>query len=440
MEKNEFPSQEVIGLIRSCKIEEAFRITATYIHLSAEARTILCQLLRSSHNIFLLSGYKDYIKQLADKGNPWMQYAWARFNDCAAPGPDSVTIAQEYYNKAVEAGISDARMCLAYMWRDGDFGIVDLSRYEKEMKIAADQDSHMALQQIIRDMTFGQYGAKKETLRALDMLSGYIDESCRKGIYIDPRYYTLMGVVTEEAGKPQDKLKWYKKGFEEGDLSAFIFYLYSECLNEEFEITDKDRFEELVLVGEQVHCAEAFENLLLVLSEELYNKYDTQLNDDITEALKQDLETAYQLGDNYAACELGIFYYYGQYGFEQDYKEALKWFSRGANLRSGFSYSMLALMMEEGNHPDGKDLERMHEWEIRALRLGCDDMLGKVISAYEDGYLAAYASEIEQYYYPRLMAKDQYEDEKEEEGDDEEESYSEDEDYPDDDGRFDAWS
>ena len=119
MEKNEFPSQEVIDLIRSCKIEEAFRITATYIHLSAEARTILCQLLRSSHNIFLLSGYKDYIKQLADKGNPWMQYAWARFNDGTAPGPDSVTIAQEYYNKAVEAGISDARMCLAYMWRDG---------------------------------------------------------------------------------------------------------------------------------------------------------------------------------------------------------------------------------------------------------------------------------------------------------------------------------
>ena len=420
MEKNEFPSQEVIDLIRSCKIEEAFRITATYIHLSAEARTILCQLLRSSHNIFLLSGYKDYIKQLADKGNPWMQYAWARFNDCTAPGPDSVTIAQEYYNKAVEAGISDARMCLAYMWRDGDFGTVDLNRYKTEMKKSAEEESEMALQQIIRDMTFGQYGSKKDTDRALDMLSRFIDESCRKGIYIDPRYYTLMGVVTEEAGRPQEKLKWYKKGFEEGDLSAFIFYLYAECFNEEYEITDKERFEELVLEGENLCCAEAFENLLLVISEESFNEYDAQLREEITETLKTELKTAYLLGDDYAAYRLGHAYYYGEYGFEQDYAEAFRWFSRGAILRSAYSYGMLAQMIEDGNHPEGKDPEKMHEYQIRALRLGDDDMLEKVICAYEDGYLAAYASEIEQYYYPRLVDLNRIEE--------------------DDDGRFDAWS
>ncbi|MCI5990675.1 MAG: hypothetical protein MRZ12_07540, partial [Bacteroidales bacterium] len=99
--------------------------------------------------------------------------------------------------------------------------------------------------------------------------------------------------------------------------------------------------------------------------------------------------------------------------------------SRGAIRRDASCYELLATMIEDGNYPGGQDPDRQHEYEIRALRLGCDDMLDRVVNAYRHGFLTAYAAEIEQYYLPLVPA--------------EEDEFPSDDDCPDDDGRFDAW-
>ena len=115
MANSNFSSSEVIDLMKACKTEDAFRLIVPHVHNDVHAQALFCQLLRSSQNIFLImESFKDFVEKYALEGNPWMQYAWARYHDCVNPDSDSIQIAEEYYNKAIEAGISDARMFLAY--------------------------------------------------------------------------------------------------------------------------------------------------------------------------------------------------------------------------------------------------------------------------------------------------------------------------------------
>ena len=100
---------------------------------------------------------------------------------------------------------------------------------------------------------------------------------------------------------------------------------------------------------------------------------------------------------------------------------------------------MLAHMIEEGNHPSSCDPDKQHEFEIRALRLGSPDMLNKVVDAYKNGFLTAYAAEIEKYYIPLVESQETLGNDGSAEDPDGDNGLDGD-DYPDDDGRFDAWS
>ena len=178
--------------MKSCKTEEAFRQIVPHVHNNIHAQALFSQLLRSSQNIFLImESYKDFVEKYALEGNPWMQYALARYHDCVNPDPDSMQKAEEYYNKALAAGIADARMFLAYFWRDGDTGIVDSSRYIRERDRAVREDSHAAVQQQLRDICYGNGGYDADPDKAFRMLSKFIQESNDQHYYIDPRYYTL---------------------------------------------------------------------------------------------------------------------------------------------------------------------------------------------------------------------------------------------------------
>ena len=97
-------------------------------------------------------------------------------------------------------------------------------------------------------------------------------------------------------------------------------------------------------------------------------------------------------------------------------------------------------MIEEGTHPSMDDPDAMHEFELRALRLGSSDMLGKVVEAYRHGFLTPYAAEIEKYYIPEYESQEKPDGTDDSEEPDYSDGYDNSDDYPDDDGRFDAWS
>lgn len=143
-----------------------------------------------------------------------------------------------------------------------------------------------------------------------------------------------------------------------------------------------------------------------------------------TEKIKEDLQTAYVLGEYYAPWMMGCHYYYGQLGFEENDAQAWMWFAKSALRGCADGYEMLAQMIEEGHCPDNDLPEEYAEicW-LNALRFGKNDKrLAKVCEAYKHGKLTEYAAEIEKYYWPEYAPKD-----------------DDDDDYEDDDGRYDAW-
>ena len=422
MSTTPFSPSEVIDLMKSCKTEEAFRQIVPHVHNNIHAQALFSQLLRSSQNIFLImESYKDFVEKYALEGNPWMQYALARYHDCVNPDPDSMQKAEEYYNKALAAGIADARMFLAYFWRDGDTGIVDSSRYIRERDRAVREDSHAAVQQQLRDICYGNGGYDADPDKAFRMLSKFIQESNDQHYYIDPRYYTLYGDILDALGEKEKALVFYNHALDQGDKGAYFNLLVDSCMDENYRLKGGDETDAFIQRGQDLLCPDAFMATQWAVDPELWEDYGEELQPQITESLKNDLEIAHRLGAKLAEYSMGCHYYYGDCGFEEDNEQAFTWFAKGALRRCASCYSMIVTMFDEGTNPDRYGEDFKYEAMIRALRFGSEDMLPRVVEAYREGHFTEYASEIEQYYLPKYHEPDPA-------------------DQPDDDGRFDAWA
>ena len=424
MANSNFSSSEVIDLMKACKTEDAFRQIVPHVHNDIQAQALFCQLLRSSQNIFLImESFKDFVEKYALEGNPWMQYAWARYHDCVNPDSDSIQIAEEYYNKAIEAGISDARMFLAYCWRDGDFGMVDRSRYIRERERAVREDSHAAVQQQLRDICYGNEGYEADPDKAFRMLSKFIQESNDQNYYIDPRYYTLYGDILEALGEKEKSVVFYNHALNQGDKGAFFNLMVSSYMDENYKLKNSDESQEFMQRGQNLLCGDAFMSIQWAVDPEYWDDYGEELQATITDSLKNDLEIAHRLGAKLAEYSMGCHYYYGDCGFEQDNEQAFSWFAKGALRRCASCYAMIVTMFDEGTNPDRYGEDFKYEAMIRSLRLGNEDMLPRVVEAYQNDHFTEYAAEIEQYYLPKYQ-----------------DSGITDDELPDDDGRFDAWA
>ena len=158
------------NLILNYKIVEAFWALADKMEDDLKCRKYFIRLVGLRNNVGLLRDEMDKIQALAEQGNPFMQYAFARYHDCLAPAKDSPAIAWNYYSKAIEAGIADARAYRAFFFRDGDLDEFDLMRYSLEMDIAREEGSEKAIEQQIRNLIFGNEGVTKDAELALSML------------------------------------------------------------------------------------------------------------------------------------------------------------------------------------------------------------------------------------------------------------------------------
>ena len=423
MSTTPFSPSEVIDLMKTCKTEEAFRQIVPHVHNNIQAQALFSQLLRSSQNIFLImESFKDFVEKYALEGNPWMQYAWARYHDCVNPDPDSMQKAEEYYNKAIAAGIADARMFRAYFWRDGDAGIVDSSRYIRERDRAVREDSHAAVQQQLRDICYGNGGYDADPDKAFRMLSKFIQESNDQNYYIDPRYYTLYGDILDALGEKEKALVSYNHALDQGDKGAYFYLLVDSYMDEHYRLKGGDETDAFIQRGQDLLCGDAFMSTQWAVDPELWDDYGEELQPQITKILKNDLDIAHRLGAKLAEYSMGCHYYYGDCGFEQDNEAAFSWFAQGALRRCASCYSMIVTMFDEGTNPDRYGEDFKYEAMIRALRFGSEDMLPRVVEAYKAGHLTPYAAEIEQYYLPKYQEPDPADD-------------------PDDDaGRFDAWA
>ena len=99
---------------------------------------------------------------------------------------------------------------------------------------------------------------------------------------------------------------------------------------------------------------------------------------DYTEAIKWYTEAAEQ-GDEFAQCRLGLIYSkYGLYGYfrytgvEQDYTEAIKWYTEAAEHGNEFAQCRLGYMYAYGRGVERDDTEAA-KWYLKAVQQGNED-------------------------------------------------------------------
>lgn len=392
------------GMIRqlfcSYRSAEAFWAAAENVLTDSYSQTMFLHVANRNNHIVRLFDDRDRIRALADSGNTYMQYAYARLHDILIPEPDSVAIFEKYYTLAMEGGIADARMQLAYAFRDGDFGETDIWRFRNYMDQALEHGSERALQHKLHQLIYGIDGVDADPERALLLIDKYLNDNDGEP---DPVFYRLRGNAHGQLGMKEQAASDYAYAAENGDGDAYFHLAILTCLDENFNVKDFTRYSELMSKGQEAGSAAAYLETAVLLNTETYDALDKETAENTRTLLVEQLTLASIMGEPEAPYLLGTYFEDGMYGLGQDYSKAWQLYSRSALLRSAQGFECLSRMtLEDGTAPEGTSEEFGYEAAYRAYILGADT-LETVIRGYRSGFLTHHAAVIEEYYLPRYV-------------------------------------
>lgn len=380
------------------KSAEAFWAAAENVMTDTWCQTMFLRIANHKSHIINLLDDIDKIRELADGGNPYMQYAYARLHDVLVLEADSVNIYEKYYTLAMEAGIADARMQLAFSWRDCDFGEVDIRRYRNYMEQALEEGSERAAQHKLHEMIFGSDGVRPDPKKALNIIDRYLKECDAEP---DPYYYRLMAMAEEKLGMKEEAAADYQTATRKGESESFFNLAILTCSNDEGTIVDYERFSEIMSQGQDAGSASAYLETSILVTPEAFDAMDDETKTQIGKLLVEQLVLSSSMGDGDAAYLLGSYYEEGMYGLEQDYEKAWQLYAESATKRSAYGYESLSRMiLEDGTAPEKYGEEFGYECAYRAYVLGCDT-LETLIRGYKNGFLTHHAAVIEEFYLPR---------------------------------------
>lgn len=380
------------------KSADAFWAAAENVMTDTWCQTMFLRIANHKNHIINLLDDIDKIRELADGGNPYMQYAYARLHDVLALEADSANIYEKYYTLAMEAGIADARMQLAFSWRDCDFGEVDLRRFRNYMEQALEEGSERAAQYKLHEIIFGSDGVKSDPENALHIIDRYLKECVDEP---DPYFYRLMAMAEEKLGMKEEAAADYQTATQKGDSESFFYLAILTCCNDEGNVLDYERFSEIMGQGQDAGAASAYLETSMLISPEAFDTMDDDTKAQVSKLLVEQLVLSSSMGDGDAAYFLGSYYEDGMYGLEQDYGKAWQLYAEGATKRSAYGYESLSRMiLEDGTAPENYGEEFGYECAYRAYVLGCDT-LETLIRGYKNGFLTHHAAVIEEFYLPR---------------------------------------
>ena len=383
-------------LFRSYRSAEAFWAASKNVMTDSYSQTMFLRIANQKNHIVQLYEDIDKIRKLADKGNPYMQFAFARLHDTLCTEENSSELCYKYYNLALEGGIADAGMHLAFMFRDGDLGEVDSRRFISYANKALEAGSQRAAQFQLHQMIYGSDYFTGDPGKALIHLNDYLSITDDP----DPYYYRLKASAEEKLGMKEEAARDYEKALNNGDGESFFLLACLTCCNEQGTVIDGEKFTEIMGRGQDAGAASAYLETAFILNEELFEKLDAKNQAEVRELMEDQLRLSTMLGGADAAFLMGSFYEEGQYGFEQDYDQAWGWYSRGALLRSEHCYEALSRMvLEDETAPEMYDEEFGYECAYRGYILGADT-LERVIRGYRSGHLTSHAAVIEEFYLP----------------------------------------
>ena len=343
----------------------------------------------------------EKVKEAADKEDCVAQYVLGRYHQVVKPDEDSLEKAQKLLEAAAE-NLSDADWALAMRYLYGYHGPVSFKHYQELIDEAINYNSFTALRQKLHDVIHGEHGFFSPNPKAaIQVINDYLEDEDDNYGEKYPFLYDLLGDAYHKIGNKEKADECYEKAEELGyfEAAAHRFINRVEGPDKDFY---RETFDFILSFGcdEDERCPGCF---LLRGLENAYH-YDKEEKEErrkeLSEKIRKDLETAYDLGEGDAAYYLGLYHYEGKYGFEKNNREAWSWFSKGQNRESGLAYAGTARMITEGIKPSNMPSNYLEYLQINALRRGAMEVLPAVIESYKAGKFDPLAQEIEENYLP----------------------------------------
>lgn len=404
------------------EISAAFDYLLLPAHIDHEAMNLLLMIPNTHTRMYLLSKEQmEKTKAYADKGYALDQYIYGRYLQLLQPDDKAIDEAIKYLESAAKAGIPDAYCAIAYLIRDGHYGVVDREAYIRKVDQAFEQNSMLANRKYCLRYIYGQDGIEANPQHIINAIKKTLDGNESDDIsVVNPIFYETMGDAYTELGDRENAGNYYMKAIEMGYSEAYNKYCILNMDN-----IDTEELQEMYLTMLELGCSQDDPNCYVYKAAfhmDHYDEYDAEKQKAISAEIKEDLKTAVELGHDMAPYFLGNAYYYGYYGFEEDNTEAWNWFIEGIHREDSYAFSMIAQMIKDGTQPYEISDGLLEFCQLNALRRGDDDQLRNVVEAYKSGKLTFAAAEIEKYYLPKYESlppeeEEEVEDEETEEDD-----------------------
>ena len=332
------------------------------------------------------------LKAGVQSGDALSCYRLGRYLVSVRPEVDSVDMAAELFDRAVRGGVADATAALALMWRNGDLGLVDISKSSHMMQDAVISGSQLAAKEQLLAMIYGRNGVQSDIAKAKKILESLMEQG------ENPTWYYIMGcIVEEQTGDKSAAAEWFERAVEGGVTDAYIDLAFALAMDNDGNFTDYDRYIEILDRGVDAGDGQC---LGLWVSEQmgLYESWENK--DEFRDGILSDLQRALDLGDSTAAYQLGNIYLNGDYDVPQDIQAAWQYYFKGAILGSVHCYEAIYDIIVDMENPFGVGDSLKEQIVLNGTRCGSQRLMEECVNIYKSGGLTAFASEIEQYYLP----------------------------------------
>lgn len=404
-----------LELLYTGQYDELINQALPLVKTDKYAERAFLRLFLSRENIFLLDEAMaiDLLIEEAEKGNPYAQYGYARWQSIVRGGESAISIAYDYMQAAADQGLPDAIAALAITYEYGDMGIVDWKKEDKMLQQAFDMGSELAAVYRLQDYCFGRHFQLAQPHGAVELADQLIARDQADGIAPCGYWYYYRATANESRLGRTYVTDDYRRALELGVLKAYtdliIVHGYGDSNTVLVETKD---FTSLLREGMDRLCSGAF---FMDAAREMH-RYETlnklyQHDEGIQrrqvrysvlteshELIHSRLSQAAQLGDTAAWEQLGDCYYDGLCGFEQSYEKAFTCYSNGAIHDAGGSIEKLWRMMHD--HLIDRPLDYVDSIALQGARCGSKRLLAETVIIHQEGRLAEYADEIERFYDP----------------------------------------
>ena len=405
-------------LMSQCRFDDLVQTALT--DDSEAAQIYLSRVFYTRCSIFMLSPDTiEQVKQAADKGNAYAQFAYGRHLIVTNPNEQSKELSLEYFGKAQQQGLPDAIAAISEAWRYGDFGIVDHSKAKQAVNQALQLRSEYAAFSQLKTMVLGDDDQLEKALIVIDAL---IELNAQREMPFALWHY-FKGVAHCTMGDIEEAEKHLTFACNQGNIDAWLERAVNAGgFDENGDIADNEAYIKALREGAEHHNPEC----RTLLAWDAVLQFDEHPSQERTPQLAQTIIDELQQCTRYGsktACELlGDIYLNGWLQLSPDVDLAWRWYAQSAIWHCDTAYEKMYEMV----HDHLKDVEQDFSdmLAISGARLGSKRLLAATVIAYTHGRLTEYASEIEQYYEPIF---------------DDPAFTLDTDDAPDDDGRYDAW-